>query len=290
MPIPPATTPPVTVHVGQRLLLRLPASEVCAHLRLAEHARPVLVLPDAVQILDPRGLPYTALVSHGEAGSHRDHLGRPMPQPHWTVLRTARPTTFGRNAMPLDHPLVCPECARPAEAGPPAVAGPPAPAAWRHQADLSPLCPTTAVHPSDGEVAVVPATGWYGPIETVTAGAALRAAATYLDRALSGAPAVIALPRPDDLTRLLADLHHTVSRLADTTAGAATRQRQFAAGTDPVTATAARALGDRLAHASAELALAAHTLHGLAADHRRIHHRPAPTSARVEAADAPAAG
>jgi len=192
--------------------------------------------------------------------------------------------------MPANHPLVCPECARPAEAGPPAVPGPPAPAAWRHQDDASPLCPTTAVHPSDGEIAVVPATGWYGPIETVAAGAALRAAATYLDRALSGAPAQIALPRPDDLTRLLADLHQAVARLADAAAGAATRQRQLAAGTDPATAAAARPLADRLGDAAAQLALAAHALHGVAADHRQVHHRPAPASARVEAADAPAAG
>jgi len=193
--------------------------------------------------------------------------------------------------MPTDSPLVCPECSRAAEPGPPAVPGPAAPPAWRHREDLTPLCPTTAVHPSDGEVATVPATGWYGPTETIQAGAALRAAASYLDRALSGAAAEIALPRPDDLTRLLADLRQATSRLADTAAGGATRERQFAgrADTDSGGGARARQLADRLADASALLALAARVLHGVAGEHRRLHHRPAPTNARV-VGHAPATG
>lgn len=184
---------------------------------------------------------------------------------------------------PTTGPLICPECGRPAEAGPPAQPDPAASNAWRHRDDTSPLCPTTAVHPSDGDVAVVPATGWYGPTETIQAAAALRAAATYLDYALTPAVAEIAAPRPDDLTRLLADLHHTVGRLADAVAHAATRERSFA-GREPGPAgraALARLLADRLTDTSAQLALTGRTLHGIADDHRHLHQQTAINGAEV---------
>jgi hypothetical protein len=179
--------------------------------------------------------------------------------------------------------LICPECGRPAEAGPPADRRPAAATRWRHRDDLTPLCPTTAVHPSDRDIADVPA-GRYGQCEIIQAGQTMQAAATYLDRALDGVAAQVVLPRPDDLTALLTQVHLTTSRLAGIAAAGATRARQLAGHADthtPGGAALARILADRLADASAHLTLTARTLHGVANAHHDLHHQPAPHNGRA---------
>lgn len=63
------------VTVGDTVRLRLPWSEVCAHMKVAEQIRSVLVLEHGAQILNDDGTPYSFPVTHGEAGIYRDTEG-----------------------------------------------------------------------------------------------------------------------------------------------------------------------------------------------------------------------
>lgn len=63
------------VTVGDTVRLRLPSSEVCLHLRLAEQVRTVRVLKRGAQILDDAGAPHSFPITHGEAGIYRDAEG-----------------------------------------------------------------------------------------------------------------------------------------------------------------------------------------------------------------------
>jgi hypothetical protein len=57
---------------GDVVKLKLPWSEVCMHMRLADQVRDVRVLPDGAQILNEDGTPYSFPVTHGEAGIYRN--------------------------------------------------------------------------------------------------------------------------------------------------------------------------------------------------------------------------
>lgn len=61
-----------TVYPGDEVSLELPYSEVCMSMRVAGTVRTVCVLEDAAQILNPSGTPFSAPITHGEAGIYRD--------------------------------------------------------------------------------------------------------------------------------------------------------------------------------------------------------------------------
>jgi hypothetical protein len=63
------------VKVGDVVRVRLPWSEVCMHLRVAEQVRDVRVLADGAQILNDDGTRFSFPVTHGEAGFYRDADG-----------------------------------------------------------------------------------------------------------------------------------------------------------------------------------------------------------------------
>ena len=57
------------IQPGERVLVTAPHSEVCMHMRVA--GRPMLVEvvgPHAAQLYTPEGRPYSAPITHGEAG------------------------------------------------------------------------------------------------------------------------------------------------------------------------------------------------------------------------------
>lgn len=64
------------VEVGESVMLRLPYSEVCMHMRVAGQVAIVrLDGPNSAQILLPDGRPFSAPITPGEAGLYRDSLG-----------------------------------------------------------------------------------------------------------------------------------------------------------------------------------------------------------------------
>lgn len=63
------------VTVGDTVRVRLPWSEVCAHMRVADHDRSVRVLESGAQILNDDGTPFSFPITHGEAGIYRDAEG-----------------------------------------------------------------------------------------------------------------------------------------------------------------------------------------------------------------------
>lgn len=61
------------VTVGDTIRIRLPWSEVCLHMRVADQIRPVRVSDHGAQILNDDGTPFSFPITHGEAGIyHRD--------------------------------------------------------------------------------------------------------------------------------------------------------------------------------------------------------------------------
>lgn len=67
------TTRPVAV--GEAIRVRLPFSEVCAHMRVAGQIRSVRVLDHSAQIRNDDGTPFSFPITHHEAGIYRDAAG-----------------------------------------------------------------------------------------------------------------------------------------------------------------------------------------------------------------------
>jgi hypothetical protein len=63
------------VKPGDVVRLKLPWSEACMHLRIADHVRDVRVLADGAQILNDDGTRFSFPVTHGEAGIYSDAQG-----------------------------------------------------------------------------------------------------------------------------------------------------------------------------------------------------------------------
>jgi hypothetical protein len=64
------------IHPGQELVLELPYSEVCMHLRVAGTRMRARLLPNGmVQLLQPDGREFSFPITAGEAGLHHDHDG-----------------------------------------------------------------------------------------------------------------------------------------------------------------------------------------------------------------------
>lgn len=63
------------VKPGDVVRLRMPWSEVCLYMKVAEQMRDVRILEDGAQILNDDGTPYSFPVTHGEAGIYRDAEG-----------------------------------------------------------------------------------------------------------------------------------------------------------------------------------------------------------------------
>jgi hypothetical protein len=69
----------VQLKTGDVVRLRMPWSEVCMHLRIADQVRDVRVLDNGAQILNDDGTPYSFPVTHGEAGIYSDADGLYTP-------------------------------------------------------------------------------------------------------------------------------------------------------------------------------------------------------------------
>lgn len=63
------------ISVGTVVNILLPYSEVCVHLKVAGHTRPVEVLATGAQILNWDGSNFSFPVTHGEAGIYSDASG-----------------------------------------------------------------------------------------------------------------------------------------------------------------------------------------------------------------------
>lgn len=63
------------VKSGDVVRLKLPWSEVCMHLRVADQERDVRVLDTGAQILNEDGTPFSFPITHGEAGIYTDPNG-----------------------------------------------------------------------------------------------------------------------------------------------------------------------------------------------------------------------
>lgn len=67
------------VTVGERVVLRLPYSEVCMHMHIAGRKMLCEVRADGVQVFEygntPQERPFSFPITHGEAGVLRDGLG-----------------------------------------------------------------------------------------------------------------------------------------------------------------------------------------------------------------------
>lgn len=65
------------VKVGDRFTKRLPYSEVCMHMLIADKQMECELVSDwAVQLYDDAGRKFSSPITRGEAGIHRDDLGR----------------------------------------------------------------------------------------------------------------------------------------------------------------------------------------------------------------------
>lgn len=60
---------------GDVVRLRMPWSEVCLHMRIAEQMRDVLVKEHGAQILNDDGTKFSFPITHGEAGIYSDADG-----------------------------------------------------------------------------------------------------------------------------------------------------------------------------------------------------------------------
>ncbi|MFE3205752.1 hypothetical protein [Embleya sp. NPDC059237] len=66
------------LRVGDRVRVRLPWSEVCLHMRVADREMDVEVLADGMaQLRTLDGALFSAPITWGEAGVYRDRDGRP---------------------------------------------------------------------------------------------------------------------------------------------------------------------------------------------------------------------
>lgn len=61
--------------VGQVVSVKLPWSEVCMHMHVQDQVRNVRVLEHGAQILNDDGTPFSAPITHSEAGIYRDAEG-----------------------------------------------------------------------------------------------------------------------------------------------------------------------------------------------------------------------
>lgn len=78
------------VKPGDVVQVRMPWSEVCMHLRVAEQVRRVEVLADGAQILNDDGTKFSFPITHGEAGIYRDATGLYIIEErgeHVTIIR-----------------------------------------------------------------------------------------------------------------------------------------------------------------------------------------------------------
>jgi len=90
----------IHAHIGERVTVELPYSEVCMHMRVAGKRMDVEVLPDGAQLLNADGSKFSFPITHGEAGIRAmerhdpectacEHgcpwKGRPMGAPFCTV-------------------------------------------------------------------------------------------------------------------------------------------------------------------------------------------------------------
>lgn len=66
----------IDVEVGETIMIVLPYSEVCMHMRVAGKALPVRILEHGAQIIDEDGGLCGAPVTWGEAGIYMDHQGQ----------------------------------------------------------------------------------------------------------------------------------------------------------------------------------------------------------------------
>jgi hypothetical protein len=63
------------VAIGERIVVTLPHSEVCMHMRVAGQPRAIEVRADGAQILNADGSQFSSPIGHGEAGLYRDSEG-----------------------------------------------------------------------------------------------------------------------------------------------------------------------------------------------------------------------
>lgn len=63
------------VKSGDVVRVRMPWSEACMHLRVAETVRDVRILPDGAQILNEDGTRFSFPITYGEAGIFSDADG-----------------------------------------------------------------------------------------------------------------------------------------------------------------------------------------------------------------------
>lgn len=63
------------VKPGDVVRVKLPWSEVCMHMHVADQERDVRVLEHGAQILNADGTPFSFPITHGEAGIYTDADG-----------------------------------------------------------------------------------------------------------------------------------------------------------------------------------------------------------------------
>jgi hypothetical protein len=84
------------VHTGQEILVALPPSEVCCHLKVADQVRRIRVLDRGVQILNDDGTDFSFPILHGEAGVFFDDEGMfvlPLPATLHQVHQHGKPAS-----------------------------------------------------------------------------------------------------------------------------------------------------------------------------------------------------
>lgn len=88
---------PTRLRVNDIVRLRLPWSEVCIHMKVAEQERNVRVLRGGAQILNEDGSNFSFPILHAEAGIYRDIDGfyafgerENKPDPDYPHMRTAQ--------------------------------------------------------------------------------------------------------------------------------------------------------------------------------------------------------
>jgi hypothetical protein len=69
------------VKPGDVVRVKLPYSEACTHLKVANQLREVRVLDNGAQILNEDGTHYSFPVTHGEAGVYQDAAGLYVDEP-----------------------------------------------------------------------------------------------------------------------------------------------------------------------------------------------------------------
>lgn len=64
------------VREGDLVMMTLPFSEVCMHMKVAGKVMTILVLSDMAQLLDEKKRSFSGPITHGEAGIYAEHDGR----------------------------------------------------------------------------------------------------------------------------------------------------------------------------------------------------------------------